>query len=129
VGLILSGCGVVAGSEIHEAVLSLLYLKKKGYDVVCMAPDISQAHVFDHQSGNDAAGEKRNVMTESARIARGAAEDVGTVNVSEFDGFFFPGGFGAAKNLCTYAFDQADAKVNEDVAKLIRDAHGAKKPL
>jgi enhancing lycopene biosynthesis protein 2 len=129
IGMILSGCGVFDGSEIHEAVLSYLHLARRGYEVVFLAPNKPQFHVVDHLKGAPAEGETRNVLTESARIARGKIRDLATARASEFDGLFLPGGFGAAKNLCTYAFDGPAAKVDPEVARLIGEMREAGKPM
>lgn len=129
VGLVLSGCGVFDGSEIHEAVLSMLALAKAGFDVQCIAPNIEQAHVVDHYQGQQTdENERRNVLVESARIARGNIKSTEEVTAKDFDGLFFPGGFGAAKNLCSFAFDGPNARVNDEVTQLIRDTHKAGKP-
>ncbi|ALC17844.1 enhancing lycopene biosynthesis protein ElbB [Desulfuromonas soudanensis] len=129
VGVILSGCGVYDGSEIHESVLILLALDRAGVEAVCMAPDIEQMHVVDHLTGNVVSGEKRNVLVESARIARGKIRDIGTVKASEIDALIFPGGFGAAKNLCNFAVKGSDCTVDPEVARLVREIVAAKKPL
>lgn len=129
VGVVLSGCGVMDGSEIHEAVCTMLALDQAGASYRCLAPDAPQMHVMDHLAGAPATGEKRNILVESARIARGKIDPLGKVDVQDFDAFIFPGGFGAAKNLCTFAVDGADCKVNADVARVIREAHAAGKPL
>lgn len=128
IGVVLSGCGVMDGSEIHEAVLTLLALSKKGAEAVCMAPDADQYHVINHLT-NQETKEKRNILTESARIARGKIKDMKTVTASEVDALIFPGGFGAAKNLCTFAFDGPDCKVNPEVARLTREVRQAGKPI
>lgn len=129
IGVILSGCGVFDGSEIHEAVLTLLALSKNGLDYQCMAPDIDQAHVINHKEGTESAGERRNVLVEAARIARGHVVDVAEVNCDDYDAFVFPGGYGAAKNLSTFAFDGDKCTANEEVARIIRDAFDSRKPL
>ena len=129
IGVVLSGCGVFDGSEIHEAVLTLLAIDRAGAEVVCCAPDIRQAHVINHLTGEESKGETRNVLTESARIARGKVRDVAGVKASELDGLIFPGGFGAAKNLCDYAFRGPDCSVNSDVARLAKEVHAAGKPI
>lgn len=126
IALILSGCGVQDGSEIHEAVLCLLALQKAGADIVCCAPDMEFASV-NHLTGKP--GEKRNVLVESARIARGNIKDIAKVSAKDVDGAVLPGGFGAAKNLCTFAADGPDCRVNEPTAKLLRDLHAAGKPI
>ena len=128
VGVILSGCGVQDGSEIHEAVLTLLALDKAGAEAVIMAPDKPQADVMDHVAGKP-TGDKRNVLAESARIARGQIRDVKKVKASDVDAVILPGGFGAAKNLSTFAKDGTKCRVDEDVARLLRDVHAAGKPI
>lgn len=117
------------GSEIHEAVCTMLALNQAGATYRCMAPDAPQMHVVNHLKGQPAEGESRNILVESARIARGDIEPLGSVDVNNYDAFIFPGGFGAAKNLCTFATDGADCKVNPDVARLVKEAHAAGKPL
>jgi len=129
IGVVLSGCGVFDGSEIHESVVTLLALDRAGAEAVCMAPDVEQMHVVNHLSGNPAEGESRNVLVESARIARGEIKDIATVKADEVDGLIFPGGFGAAKNLCTFATEGPDCTVHPEVARLAREVHEAGKPI
>ena len=129
VAVCLSGCGVYDGSEIHEAVLVLLALDRAGAEVQCCAPDVAQMHVVNHLSGEVAAGESRNVLVESARIARGAIVDVATVRAADYDAVVFPGGFGAAKNLCDFAVRGAAAEGHPEVLRLIRETVDAGKPL
>ena len=128
IGVVLSGCGVYDGSEIHEAVITLLALERGGAEAVCMAPNI-EVGVVNHLSGEVAEGEKRNVLVESARIARGNIRDIAEVRASELDGLIFPGGFGAAKNLCDFAFKGAECQAHPEVARLVREIIAAKKPL
>ena len=128
VGVLLSGCGVQDGAEIHEAVCTMLALDRAGAEIVCLAPDRDQAAVVDHLKGQPVR-EKRNVLVESARIARGKIRDVASVKPAELDAVVLPGGFGAAKNLSTFA-DQGDqAQVDPGVAALLRGLHAAKKPI
>jgi len=129
VAVVLSGCGVMDGSEIHEAVITLLHLDRAGAQAVCCAPEIPQAQVVNHVSREDQAGEKRRVLIESARIARGEIKPLARVASADVDAAIFPGGFGAAKNLCTFASAGADCEVNADVARLLRDLHAAGKPI
>ncbi|QAR32919.1 isoprenoid biosynthesis protein ElbB [Geovibrio thiophilus] len=129
IGVVLSGCGVFDGAEIHEAVLTLYFLQKSGAETICMAPDIEQLHVVDHLRGEVAAGEKRNVLTEAARIARGNIKNLADVKVSDFDALIFPGGFGNAKNLTDFAVKGADCGINPDVLRIVRETVMAKKPL
>lgn len=127
VGVVLSGCGVYDGSEIHEAVCTLLALDRNGAEAVCFAPDID-VPVVNHLTGKE-TGEKRNVLVESARIARGKIRDIATASAAEFDALVFPGGFGAAKNLCTFAYKGAEADIDPQVARLLRETAAAGKPI
>ena len=128
VGVVLSGCGVYDGSEIHEAVCTLLALDRAGAEAVCMAPNVEQA-VVNHLTGEEVPGATRNVLEESARIARGQISDIATVKAADIDALIFPGGFGAAKNLCSFAVKGPDCEVNPEVARLVREVVTAKKPL
>jgi enhancing lycopene biosynthesis protein 2 len=129
VGVILSGSGYLDGSEIHEATLTLLFLDKRGAKVTAMAPDVRQMHVVDHLRGEAAGAESRNVLAEAARIARGAIVDVKSVKAEDLDALILPGGYGAAKNLCTFATEGVKLQVNPDVERLVRDVAAAGKPL
>jgi enhancing lycopene biosynthesis protein 2 len=129
IGVILAGCGVYDGSEIHEAVLTLLALDREGATAVCFAPDMEQLHVINHLTGEIADGEKRNVLVESARIARGNITDLKQIDPSELDALIIPGGFGVAKNLCDYADKGAGFEVDPDVTSAVRSFHQAGKPL
>jgi len=126
--VVLSGCGVFDGTEIHEAVITLLALSNAGATWDFAAPNRALRHVINHQEGNE-AGESRNVLVESARIARGPVQDAKSVTHNEYDALFFPGGFGAAKNLSTVAFDGPDCTIDPDVERIICDFHGAGKPI
>lgn len=127
VGVLLAGCGVYDGAEIHEAVLTLLALDRLGAQAVCLAPDVPQMHVVDHRTGKVAEGEGRNVLTEAARIARGDVTDVAKVDAASLDALVVPGGFGAAKNLCDFAVKGPDCAVQPDVARLVAAVHAAGK--
>jgi len=126
--VILSGCGHQDGAEIHEATLTLWAIHKSGCEYLCFAPDIPQHHVLNHITGQEMP-EQRNVLIESARIARGQIQDLNTFSADKFDGLVIPGGLGAAKNLCTYATDGVQCQVDEDVAKAIKAMHAANKPI
>jgi enhancing lycopene biosynthesis protein 2 len=128
IAVILSGCGHQDGTEIHEATLTLLAIHKHGAEYQCFAPDIPQHHVLNHRTGQE-MDEQRNVLIESARIARGKILDLAEYDAEAMDGLVIPGGFGAAKNLCTYAFDGPDCTVNPDVEKAVKTTHAHKKPL
>ena len=129
VGVILAGSGYLDGSEIQEATLTLLFLDKRGAKVTAMAPDVRQMHVVDHVKGEAAGSETRNVLHEAARITRGAIVDVKTVKAEDLDALIIPGGYGAAKNLCTFATEGVKLEVNPDVERLVRDMAAAGKPL
>lgn len=128
VGVLLSGCGVFDGSEIHEAVLALLYLDQQGAEIVCLAPDIPQAHVLNHITQEE-MNETRNVLIESARIARGEIKDIKDIKADDLDALILPGGFGAAKNLSDFAFKGPGGEVNPEVKRLLNDLLKAGKPI
>lgn len=127
IGVVLSGCGVRDGSEIHEAVITLLAIDRHGCEAVCMAPDVDFP-VTNHLNMQE-SGERRNVLVESARIARGNILDIKGVEAADLDAIIFPGGFGAAKNLCDFAMKGAGASVNPEVSRLLNEMAAAKKPI
>ncbi len=124
IAVILSGCGVFDGSEIHEATATLLALDRAGADVTIAAPTGAQMHVIDHQAGEPADDQTRDIRIESARIARGPVADVADLSAEDFDAVILPGGFGAAKNLCDFAVAGADCTVNPVIAGFVTDMHG-----
>lgn len=128
IGVILSGCGFQDGAEIHESVITLLALDRAGAEIVCMAPNVEQRKVVNHLNGEDMS-EKRNVLIESARIARGEIKDIKEVNANDLDGLMLPGGFGAALNLSDFAINGPNSTVNDDVAKLVTAVFEQKKPI
>ncbi|WP_448553676.1 isoprenoid biosynthesis glyoxalase ElbB [Thalassotalea montiporae] len=115
IAIILSGCGVFDGSEIHEAVITMLSVEQNGAQYQCFAPDVTQMHVVNHLTGEVAEQESRNVLVEAARIARGEIKPVTELNADDFDALLLPGGFGAAKNLCDFAINGGEASMNSDV--------------
>lgn len=128
VGVLLAGCGVFDGSEIHEAVLTLLFLDRAGATTICMAPDMDQLHVINHltQTPSD---EHRNVLVESARIARGDIKDVASVTAEDLDALIIPGGFGAAKNLSDFAVSGPEATVHPQVQRLLEEMAERRKAI
>jgi len=128
IAVILSGCGVYDGAEIHESVITLLRLDQRGAQVQCFAPNIAQLHVINHLTG-DEMPESRNVLVESARIARGNIKDIREANVEDFDALIVPGGFGAAKNLSNFAIEGAGCTVQPDVLALTEAFAEAGKPV
>ena len=126
--VVLSGNGVFDGAEIHEATLSMYAIKKQGADYDVFAPDMDQHHVINHITGEE-MDEKRNVLIEAARIARGKVKPLDEFDPAGYDALLFPGGFGAAKNLSTFAFDGPDCKIRPDVEKAIKGMHSAGKPI
>jgi len=129
VAVCLSGCGFLDGSEIHEAVFTLLALDQARAEIVCCAPDKPQFKVVDHGKRADAAGETRNVLTESARIARCEIVPIRQIKAKDIDALVFPGGFGAALNLCTFGADGPDCSVDPDVESLVNDMVEMNKPI
>lgn len=129
VAVVLSGCGVFDGAEIYESTLTLLKLDQLDIGYQCLAPNIEQMHVINHLTGEVMAGQSRNVLLEAARIARGDIKDLASVHAEDFSAVIFPGGFGAAKNLCDFAVKGPDCKVSSVVEQFVKDAYQAKLPL
>ncbi len=128
VAVILSGCGVYDGAEIYESVLTLLALEQEGCQYQCFAPNITQAHVINHLTG-EVMPETRNVLVEAARIVRGNIHDLSAANAAEFDALILPGGYGAAKNLSDFAFKGAECSVQPDVLAFCKAMVAQNKPL
>jgi len=128
IAVVLSGSGVYDGAEIHEATLTMLAIMKQGGTYQCFAPDVNQHHVINHLTG-DEMNESRNVLIESARIARGDIKTLSEFDGQDFDALIFPGGFGAAKNLSTVAFNGPGAKVNPEVEKAVKQMLDLGKPI
>ncbi|MBW8192387.1 isoprenoid biosynthesis glyoxalase ElbB [Neiella marina] len=128
VAVILAGCGVFDGAEIHEAVCTLLALSKRGVDYQCFAPDIEQAHVINHLTG-EVAEERRNVLVEAARIARGEVKALASLDAGDFDAVIVPGGFGAAKNLSDFAFNGTDMVLEKELERSLKSFAAVSKPV
>ncbi|WP_313738415.1 isoprenoid biosynthesis glyoxalase ElbB [Pseudomonas sp.] len=128
VAVILSGCGVYDGAEIQESVITLLRLDQRGAQVRCFAPNVAQMHVINHLTGEEMA-ETRNVLVESARIARGEVKDLREAKVEDFDALIVPGGFGAAKNLSDFAVKGTECTVHPDVLHVAEAFAAANKPV
>ena len=128
IGVLLSGCGVNDGSEIHETVITMLALDRADVETHLMAPNIDQMHVINHYTGQE-MDEFRNVLVESARIARGDIKDMAEVTGGDLDALIIPGGFGVAKNLSDYAMSGAECSINPDVYRLVSEMVLLKKPI
>ena len=128
IGVCLSGCGVNDGAEIHESVITALALDRAGAEILYTAPDVEQTKVVNHLTG-DEMNESRNVLVESARIARGEITDIAKLTSDDMDALLFPGGFGAALNLCDFALKGADCDIHPGVNRIIHEMMNANKPL
>jgi len=128
VAVILSGCGVNDGSEIYESTLVMLALDQADVKYQCMAPNIEQMHVINHLTGEEMS-EGRNVLVESARLARGDILDIADANPDNYAGLIFPGGFGAAKNLSNFAVAGEKMEVNPVVRKFAQAIHQKNKVI
>lgn len=129
IGILLSGCGVKDGSEIHESVIALLAIDRAGAIPLFMAPNINQTSVINHLDGKVTEGEQRNVLVESARIARGNIVDLKNVHAADFDALILPGGYGAASNLSDFGIKGENCHVQPEVARVMRETLKAKKPI
>ncbi len=128
VGVVLSGCGVLDGAEIHESVLTILALDRAGVDILFFAPDKPQLHVINHFTGEEST-EQRNVLVESARIARGQIKPLSSANSEQLDALIVPGGFGAAKNLSDFVLKGSECIIDPDLMMLIQSMHKSSKPI
>lgn len=126
--IILAGCGVYDGAEIHEAVMTMYAIVKNGAEYQVFAPDVAQHHVVNHLTGAEMP-ETRNVLVESARIARGKIEPLTELNMRDYDAVIFPGGFGVAKNLSSFAFKGENCEVHPLVTRVIRETVSLRKPI
>ena len=130
IAVLLSGCGHLDGAEVREAVLTLLALDQQGATVQCIAPNAPQYHVVNHTTGESVSGAERNILEESSRISRkGKCLDLAQARVQDFDALIIPGGYGVAKNHCTFALKGIEAEVRPDVAALVRGFFEAHKPV
>lgn len=128
VGVVLSGCGFKDGSEIHESVIAMLALEEAGASLEIFAPDLAQSAVVDHLTGEQVSP-SRNILRESARIARGKIRDLAKAKAEDLDAIVLPGGFGAATNLCNFATSGTDMTVNPHLVRLLEKAHELGKPI
>ena len=129
VAVVLSGSGVYDGTEVHEAAACLAAITRNGFEPYIVAPNVDQAHIVDHTSGQEMTDHKRNVLKESARIARGDVTEMSKLSARDADAVVFPGGFGAAKNLSDFGFKGDDMNVTLETARVLRDFHSAGKPI
>jgi enhancing lycopene biosynthesis protein 2 len=130
VAVLLAGCGHLDGAEVREAVLALLALDQHGASFQCIAPNADQYHVINHVTGQPVAGTTRNILEEASRIARvGQCLDLAKARVEDFDALVMPGGYGVAKNHCSFAFKGAEGDVRPDVAAFLRGFFDAGKPV
>lgn len=130
VAVLLSGCGYLDGAEVRESVLTLLALDQHGAAYQCIAPNAAQHHVVNHVTGQEVPGAERNILEEASRISRqGLCQDLADARVQDYDALVMPGGFGVAKNHCSFAFNGAEAEVRPDVAAFVRGFFEAKKPV
>ena len=115
IAVLLAGCGSFDGSEIHETVLTLLSIEQAGATYQCFSINENQHHVTNHSSISIEAGQNRNMLEESGRIARGNIKNITDLLVDDYDALIIPGGFGVAHNLCDFAFKGKDFAVRPDV--------------
>jgi len=128
IGVLLAGCGVFDGAEIHESTLTLYFLDREGVEIICTAPDGDQLHVINHQTSK-ATEEKRNILVEAARISRGNMKNLASLSAKYLDGLILPGGFGAVKNLIDYAVKGRDCSIHPEVKRIINEIVDAGKPV
>jgi enhancing lycopene biosynthesis protein 2 len=128
IGVLLSGCGVYDGAEIQESILTLLSIEEIGATAVCISVNKPQHHVINHLTGEE-MNESRNMMIESARIARGDVKNILEVNPADIDALVIPGGFGSAKNFTDWAFNGPDGNILPEVKLLLVNLINIGKPI
>ena len=128
IAVVLSGCGFLDGSEITEAVSTLVALTEAGATPVCFAPDMN-APVATYRESSSPDSSQRNILEESARISRGVIQEITQLREQDFDAVVFPGGFGAAKNLSNWASEGLKTKAHPEVARVLKEFHRANKPI
>lgn len=128
IGILLSGCGVYDGAEIQESVLAMLAIKESGHDYICISIDKPQHHVVNHLNGEEMK-ESRNMMVESARIARGEIKNIMEVGPADIDALVIPGGFGSAKNFTKWAFSGPDGEILPEVKLFLVNLVNVGKPV
>jgi enhancing lycopene biosynthesis protein 2 len=127
-GILLSGCGVYDGAEIQEAVLAMLAVNEAGHEYQCISVNKNQHHVVNHTNGEEMK-ETRNMLVESARIARGDVKDIATITPNDIDALIIPGGFGSAKNFSKWAFSGPEGEILPEVKLLIVNLVNVGRPV
>jgi enhancing lycopene biosynthesis protein 2 len=127
IAVVLSGCGNKDGTEITEAVSLIIELSKANVDVKFFAPNLefkAQNFLTDQEPSTT-----RNMMVEAARITRSEIADLTQLNPDDFDGLAFPGGYGAALNLCEWSTKGSKGKVLKELDSIIKKFHEQSKPI
>ena len=128
VAVVISGCGFLDGAEIFETVFTLLELDKNKADVKIFAPNKNQHYVINHLTREEMP-EERNILVESARIARGKIQPLSKLYVKDFDALILPGGSGAAINLSDLALKNEHGKVIKELKEIIVQFYKSSKPI
>ncbi|MFO0320775.1 MAG: isoprenoid biosynthesis glyoxalase ElbB, partial [Neisseriaceae bacterium] len=129
IAVILAGCGRLDGSEVHESVLTLLSIKQLGANYQCFSLDENQDHVSNHLTNQNEPSSHRNMMVESARIARGDIKPVTELNVEDYDGLIIPGGNGTAFNLFNFAIQEESFTIKPIIRDICRQFTSNRKPV
>ncbi len=127
-GILLSGCGVYDGAEIQEATMAMLAIKEAGHEYQCISLNKEQHHVINHLTGEE-IDQRRNMMVESARIARGEVVEVKNISPADIDALVIPGGFGSAKNFSKWAFLGPEGEIDAEIKLLIVNMVNVGKPV
>ncbi len=119
--VLLSGCGNRDGSEIHESVCAVIALDGRGWNILYTAPTISQQRTVSYIDGGELPS--RDVLEESARIARGSIKPLSDIQIETIDAIVIPGGLGVALTLCDFALNGASCNANQEVNSFLNTAH------
>ena len=127
VAVILSGCGFLDGAEITEAISTLIAIGQHGGQYKVFAPNKDAAET--NHLTQKPTGKQRNVLQESARIARGAIQPLEDLKAQNFDALAFPGGFGAALHLCNFGEKGSGGEIDPQVVRILKEFHESRKPI
>ena len=137
--MILSGCGGMDGSEVHEAVSLMIAVKQLGCKYTCFALNEPQKYVINvnHDIGTQQqTSETRNMLLEAGRLNHGLIHDLKKLNVSQFDGLVLPGGYGTGTSLSNFiecdgqtCKKNIDYIVKDEIKDVIQEFNKQKKPI
>ena len=130
VGVLLCGCGFYDGTDLDEAVLTLLALDRAKVRAECIAPGLLTSETIDHSTGTLVEGADRSVLAESARIARGRIVPIQEARPGLLSALVIPGGSGVVRTLMRGTTERGSKReADPEAAGLIKAMLARKKPV